>query len=136
MNAKNNAPLERYRRRPSQFITAVRLKLDTNGLRYRKWGGVQVAKRGDWLVDAGGEVYTVDARSFRSTYKKVSPGVYLKKVPVWARIAASAGSIATKEGATRYRRGDYLVFNDRRGRDGYAIPRAKFRKLYEKAAKG
>ena len=132
----NTETLERYRRRPSQFITAVRLNLDTNGFRYRKWGGMQVAKRGDWLVDAGGEIYTVDARSFRRTYKKVSPGVYLKKMPVWARVAKSAGSIATKEGATRYRRGDYLVFNDRRGRDGYAISRVKFRTLYEKDAKG
>ena len=34
------------------------------GLTYRKWGGEQRAKPGDWLVDNGGEVDTVDAESF------------------------------------------------------------------------
>ena len=133
---KPTTTLERYRRRPSQFITAVRLKLDTEGLRYRKWGGPQFAKRGDWLVDNGSEVYSVDAESFRRTYKKLSPGVFLKKAPVWARIATSSGSLATKEGVSRYRRGDYIVFNDRRGRDGYAIASEKFRKLYVKDTEG
>ncbi len=31
----------RFRRRPDQAVAAVQLKLDTDGLRYRKWGGVQ-----------------------------------------------------------------------------------------------
>jgi hypothetical protein len=128
--------LERYRRRPSQFVTAVRLQLDIDELRFRKWGGVQRAKRGDWLVDSGGDVYTVDASTFRRTYKKLSPGVFLKKTPVWARVATRSGSIGTQEGSTKYRRGDYVVCNDRDGRDGYAISRAKFRKLYAKDAKG
>jgi hypothetical protein len=128
--------LERYRRRPSQFVTAVRLKLDIDEMRFRKWGSEQRAKRGDWLVDNAGEVYTVDANTFRRTYKKLSPGVFLKKTPIWARQATQAGSIGTQEGMTRYRRGDYIVFNERDGSDGYAITRAKFRKLYVKDAKG
>jgi hypothetical protein len=133
---KTREKLERYRRRPSQFVTAVRLQLDIDELRFRKWGGVQRAKRGDWLVDNDGDVYTVDARTFRRTYKRLSPGVFLKKTPLYARVATSGGSIATQEGSTRYRRGDYVVFNDRSGRDGYAISRTKFRKLYVKDDKG
>jgi hypothetical protein len=128
--------LERYRRRPSQYIIAVQLKLDTDGLRFRKWGGEQRAKRGDWLVDNQGEVYTVEAQSFRKTYRRVSPGIYLKKTPVWARRANESGSIKTKEGATRYRKGDYLVFNLRNSSDGYAMPAAKFRSLYMKESRG
>jgi hypothetical protein len=124
--------LERYRRRPSRYIVAVQLKLDTDGLRFRKWGGEQVARRGDWLVDNQGEVYTVEAKSFRKTYRRVSPGIYLKKTPVWARRASEAGAIKTKEGATRYRKGDYLVFNVRNGTDGYSMPAARFRSLYIK----
>jgi hypothetical protein len=40
----------KYRRKSGQFVVAVRLDLDTNGLSYHKWGGRQRAKRGDWLV--------------------------------------------------------------------------------------
>ena len=127
--------LIRYRRRPSQFVTAVRLKLDTDGLRYRKWGSEQVGKRGDWLVDNRGEVYTVDASSFRRTYKRLSPGVFVKTTPVWARVAAQSGKVKTKEGATRFRRGDVLVFNDVDEKDGYAMSAAKFRGMYVKDRK-
>ena len=49
------------------------------------------------------------------------PGCYVKKTLVWAEIATEAGRIKTKEGATRYRKGDYLVYNHRNGRDGYSM---------------
>ena len=55
---------QRYRRQPDQFVVAVRLDLNTNGLYYRKWRHDQRTKRGDWLVDSHGDVYTVDADSF------------------------------------------------------------------------
>jgi hypothetical protein len=32
-------------------------------------GAEQRCKRGDWLVDNGGEVYTVDGDSFARTYR-------------------------------------------------------------------
>src|SRR5262249_14373697 len=51
----------RYLRKPSVVVAAVRLDLDTNGFTYRKWGAEQCCKRGDWLVDNDGDVYTVDA---------------------------------------------------------------------------
>jgi hypothetical protein len=122
-----------YRKKPDQAVTAVRLDLDTDGLTYRKWGARQRASRGDWLVDNDGEVYTVEARSFARTYRKVGPGRYVKKAPVWAEVATQAGSIATKEGSSRYRRGDYLVYNQRNGADGYAVPAARFRKMYQRS---
>ena len=124
----------KYRKKSSQFVVAVRLKLDTDGLSYRKWGGPQRAKRGDWLVDNAGDVYTVDARVFAGTYRTVGPGCYVKKTPVWAEAAAEAGSIKTKEGASRYRKGDYLVYNHRNGRDGYSMSRAKFKAMYQRDA--
>ena len=111
-------------------MTAVRLALDTDGLVYRKWGGRQHAKRGDWLVDNQGEVYSVDAKSFARTYKRLRPGTYLKITPIWAEVATASGTIQTKEGRSHYRKGDYIVYNDRFGRDGYCIRAAKFRARY------
>ena len=123
-------PRQRYRKKANQFVTAVRLKLDTDGLVYRKWGGRQHGKRGDWLVDNNGEVYTVDARSFARKYRRLRPGVYMKVAPVWAEVATSDGSVRTREGRSKYRKGDYLVFNSRNGTDGYCIRADRFRAMY------
>lgn len=124
----------KYVRSPDQPVAAVRLSLDTDGLVYRKWGGEQRAKRDDWLVDNNGDVYTVDGEVFAKTYRPVdrekNPGAYVKTTPVWAIEAQEAGSVATKEGATHYDVGDYLVSNEPDGRDGYAITRQTFEKLY------
>jgi hypothetical protein len=123
----------KYVKKAKQTVAAVRLDIDTKGITYRKWGGTQRAKRGDWLVDNRGDVYTVDGRVFDRTYKRVGPGIYAKTTPVWAEIATAPGSIPTKEGASHYRRGDYLVFNDRKGRDGYCVSAAKFKAMYRRA---
>ena len=125
----------RYVRRPDRPVAAVRLALDTNGLVYRKWGGRQRAKKGDWIVDNGGDVYTVDARVFARTYRRIAVGAYVKKTPVWAVRATTAGRVKTKEGSTRYRRGDYLVSNNRDGSDQYAMTARKFESLYTRARK-
>lgn len=121
----------RYRRRPGSPVTAVRLDLDTEGLRYRKWGHDQFAKRGDWLVDNGGDVYTVDGETFTRTYRAVGPGAYVKSAPVWAERATGAGSVRTQEGATAYAAGDWLVSNREDGSDAYAISATRFDELYE-----
>lgn len=123
----------KYVKRPDQVVVAIRLALDTDGLTYRKWGGTQKGKPGDWLVDNHGEVYTVDAESFARTYRQTGLGTYLKVAPVWAEVAREAGSIPTKEGATHYGAGDYLVFNEEQGRDAYAVSAAKFEAMYEPA---
>jgi len=123
--------LERFRRKPDQAVTAVRLALEFDGFSYVKWGDSQRAKPGDWLVDNGGDVYTVAADSFASTYRQISPGRWLKSAPVWAERAAQAGSVATKEGRTHYEAGDWLVSNGEDGSDSYAISADKFEALYE-----
>lgn len=123
----------RYRRRPDQSVTAVQLRLDTEGLRFRKWGHEQLAKAGDWLVDNEGDVYTVDAEVFAATYREVARGSYVKTTPVWAVQADTAGSVPTKEGATAYAAGDWLVSNQPDGSDSYAIDAASFARLYEPA---
>jgi hypothetical protein len=125
-------PPRRYVRRPDSPVVAIRLDLETDGLVYRKWGDEQRAKRGDWLVDNGGEVYSVDAESFARTYKRVGdgPGLYIKSTPVWATKAESAGSVLTKEGRSHYQAGDYVVSNSSDGSDQYAIAAAKFETLY------
>ena len=48
-----------YKKKPTAFVTAVQLDLDTEGFTYNKWGGKQVCKRGDWLVDNSGSKYTI-----------------------------------------------------------------------------
>ena len=122
---------QRFRRRPEQAVAAVQLNLETEGLRYRKWGHDQFAMPGDWLVDNGGDVYTVDAESFAATYRAVGCGAYIKTAPVWAEQAGGAGSVKTKEGATAYAAGDWLVSNQPDGSDAYAISEEKFLQLYE-----
>jgi hypothetical protein len=122
-----------YRKKADQFVIAVKLDLDTDGLIYRKWGAEQRAKRGDWLVDNDGEVYTVDGKVFKKTYELLSPGIYLKKTPVWAEIANSAGSVKTKEGESHYKKGDYIVFNNKNATDGYCMSAKKFRAMYAPA---
>jgi hypothetical protein len=120
----------RYVRRPDRPVAAVRLALDTDGLIYRKWGGEQRAKSGDWIVDSDGDVYTVDADVFVRTYRQTGPGAYVKTTPVWAERASHAGSAKTKEGVTHYESGDYLISNNSDGSDQYAIGAEKFEALY------
>jgi len=129
-----DAKSRRYIRLPNP-VAAVRLKLDTAGLTYRKWGHRQRAKRGDWIVDNDGDVYTVDAAVFARTYKKTGTGTYEKTTSVWARQAERGGSVKTKEGATKYKAGDYLVSNKRDGSDAYAMTARKFKSLYTLAGK-
>ncbi len=123
--------LHEYRRRKRTAVTAVQLDLDTEGFVYRKWGGLQRCKRGDWLVNNQGDVYTIDGETFERTYRLVSPGVYAKDASVWAEQAEKSGTIQTKEGSTDYSAGDFLVFNDPNGQDGYAMTGETFHSLYE-----
>jgi len=122
---------QRYRKKADQFVVAVQLKLETDGLHYKKWGGEQHAKRGDWLVDNNGDVYTVDAAVFARTYQPLRPGTYLKSTPIWAEVALASGSVQTKEGQSQYAAGDYLVSNDEEGSDAYCMNAAQFIAMYE-----
>lgn len=123
--------LRKYRRKPDQYVIAIALELETEGLSYVKWGGPQRAKRGDYLVENDGEVYTVEREVFLRTYRRVAPGHYVKTTPVWAAPAATAGSVPTREGVTQYQPHDYVVSNDRAGTDRYAVAREKFEAMYE-----
>jgi hypothetical protein len=124
----------KYKKKSASFVTAVQLDLDTEGFKYKKWGGEQSAKKGDWLVDNDGDKYTVSRESFATTYDFVSPGVYVKSAPVWAEIADKPGKVKTQEGETAYEAGDYLVSNDEDGRDAYAVTKEKFASMYELAS--
>lgn len=121
----------KFIKRPDQTVVAVQLLLDTDGFTYRKWGGAQACKAGDWIVNDAGDVYTVDRLSFGRTYREVSPGVFLKTAPVWAEPAVEAGSVRSQEGATAYGAGDYLVFNEENGEDPYAVSKLKFEATYQ-----
>jgi hypothetical protein len=120
----------RYHKRANRPVVAVRVELDTDGFGYRKWGGEQRCKRGDWIVDNEGDVYTVDAEVFARTYRAVGPGQYLKTTSVWAEVAAAGGSVMTKEGVSHYAPGDYLVYNNEDGTDAYCMSAAKFEAMY------
>jgi len=123
----------KYKKKPTSFITAVQLDLDTKGFVYNKWGEKQVCKRGDWIVDNNGDTYTVSQESFAKTYERVSPGVYVKSAPVWAEVADKAGKVKTKEGETAYEAGDYLLYNNEDGTDAYAMSVEKFKSMYDPA---
>ena len=129
MPAANRAP---YRKKASEYVVAVRLDFETDGLVYRKWGGTQRAKAGDWLVDNAGDVYTVDAEVFARTYERVLAGVYIKITPVWAEVATHAGSVKTKEGQSHYQAGDYIVSNNKNGDDAWCIAKEKFQAMYSR----
>src|SRR6187402_2352032 len=75
----------KYVKRPSQTVLAVQIALDTRGFSYKKWGTTQTCRRGDWLVDNGGDVYTVNRDSFARTYRRIAPGRYLKMTPYGPR---------------------------------------------------
>ena len=123
--------LKPYRRKASTHVAAVRLDLDTDGFTYRKWGSIQRCKAGDWLICNAGDTYTVDSATFSKTYREVGVGSYEKVSQVWAKLAIKEGYIATKEGTTHYQAGDMLVYNEREGTDGYAMPQDTFVELYE-----
>jgi hypothetical protein len=124
----------RYVKRAGQFVVAVQLDVETVGFTYRKWGGTQTCRGGDWLVNNNGDTYSVERETFARTYRQIGPGTYVKTTPVWAEVAPTAGAIPTKEGATRYQAGDYLVYNERDGGDAYAVSKEKFEKMYEPSA--
>ena len=124
-------PRRRYRKRADRPVTAVQLTLDTDGFVYRKWGAEQRCKPGDWLVDNDGDVYTVDREVFGHTYRRVGPGLFVKRTPIWAEIATESGVVETKEGRSHYEAGDYLVANNEDGTDAYRISRGKFEAMYE-----
>ncbi len=121
----------RYRKKADQFVVAVQLDLDTDGFIYRKWGAEQRCQQGDWLVDNDGDHYTVDGEVFVRTYRKLSPGIYVKTTSIWAEVASEPGRVVTKEGASHYQAGDYLVSNNEDGTDAYCISAAKFESMYE-----
>jgi hypothetical protein len=123
----------KYRKKASAAVVAIQLDLDTPGFSYRKWDAEQRCKQGDWLVDNDGDVYTVDREVFARTYRATGKGMYAKTTPVWAEVAQSAGSVRTKEGESRYEAGDYIVFNEEDGGDGYCMEPAKFEEMYEAA---
>lgn len=121
----------RYRKKADQFVVAVKLDLDTAGFTYRKWGAEQRCQPGDWVVDNNGDHYTVDGAVFARTYRKISPGIYVKTTPIWAEMASESGQVDTKEGVSHYQAGDYLVSNNEDGTDAYCISAAKFESMYE-----
>lgn len=125
--------MKQYTRKPTATVSAIQMNFDVY-MSYEKWGGKQIAKRGDWIVDNAGDVYTVNRESFAATYSQTSPGVFFKTGTVWAEIAMVAGHIATKEGMSAYKAGDYLVYNNPDCTDGYCVGAEKFLSMYAEVA--
>lgn len=123
--------LHRYHKRDNREITAVQVRLELDNFTYQKWGATQTCKAGDWIVDNQDDIYTVDQSTFAATYEGVGPGRYIKVACVWAERAVEAGVIATKEGATHYAAGDWLVYNGPARSDGYAMSDERFTALYQ-----
>ena len=120
-----------YRKRPKYHVTAVQLDLEFDNFSYKKWGGTQICKPGDWLVNNNDDIYTVDKEYFRDNYQFVSPGLYKKIGEVWAETATENGETQSQAGNTSYTVGDYLVFDRAQGGEGYAIKKHLFERMYE-----
>jgi hypothetical protein len=123
---------QRYLQRPGNTVHAIQMTLGIESLTYRRWGDLQSAKEGDWLVERDGQAHTVDADSFAHTYRKVGPALYEKHSTVWAAPAIEDGIIQTREGKTHYSAGDFIVWNNDDGTDGYAMKKEKFESLYRR----
>lgn len=121
----------RYKKKTDRSVVAVQIDLDTDGFSYRKWGAIQTCKRGDWLVNNDGDIYTISGDVFAKTYVRVGPGEFIKTTSVWAEISAGPGSVTTREGRSHYEAGDYLVFNNEDGTDAYCVTKDKFDDTYE-----
>ena len=121
----------KYKKKADSYVVAIQLDLDTDGFTYHKWGAEQRCKKGDWLVDNDGSIYTVDEAVFAKTYRKQSPGIYVKITSVWAEMTTEPGVVTTKEGASHYEVGDYLVSNNEDGSDSYCMSPEKFHSMYE-----
>jgi len=111
--------------REGQEVTAIHLNLNLDAFIHQKWGRIQGAKHGNWRVERDGQVHIVAEKSFEQTYKKIGPATYTKNGSTWAAPAAEAGIIVTQEGETHFRHGDYIVWNDAAGSDGYAVTEAQ-----------
>jgi hypothetical protein len=127
----NGLSVQIYRKKQCNQVTAVQINLDTQGLAYTKWGSAQCGKANDWLVNNGGDVYTIDDVSFQATYRQQSLGVYVKVANVQAVAMSVAGVVKTKEGETHYQAGDYIVRNGTGPLDMYAVPQNHFEDMYE-----
>lgn len=115
----------------SKPVPVQAIQLTDISIQYEKWGGVQVGKRGDWLLSKGGEVYTCDHGVFAETYRPIDgrPGWFVKVAYVDAVQMFADGKVKTLEGESAYLALDYLVTNP--GGDQYVIPRSKFEGLYD-----
>lgn len=138
--ATEDTELKPYRRRDNTPVTGIPLDLiakpdNQTGdplFTYHRWDNPQTAKTGDWLIKNADEIYTVDRETFENTYCPTdTDGQYIKTSKVWAKRATEPSTIQTREGSTRYDAGDWLVYNDPRGQDGYAISADRFLELYE-----
>ena len=120
-----------YKQKDSKIVTAVQLDLDTTGFSFEKWGHTQRCQPGDWIVNSDDDCYTIADSIFRETYKKVSPGRFLKHSHIYAIKVETSGQVSTHEGVTNYKAGDYLIENSADPKDTYAIDAKKFHQLYE-----
>lgn len=126
--------MQKYKRKYNT-VRAIQLDFEAADLNYKKWGGIQRAYAGDWLVMNAGEVYTVERKSFAATYVPAPAnkdwGLYTKVGFVWAFKANHGGTIGTKEGISTYAEGDFVVFNKEDSTDGYCVKPDKFLSMYE-----
>lgn len=108
------------------------IKLHDISVTYEKWGGTQVGKLGDWLIESGDECYTCDADVFAETYAAAErDGYYYKTGTIDAEVQTTSGVIVTLEGESEYSVGDFIATNP--GGDQYVISKEVFEATYTEA---
>ena len=117
-------------KRPDQAVHARRLDLDTDGFTYRKWGGQQRCKAGDWIVSSDGDTYTLDAKTFARNYRHLKDGAYLQPHAGLGR-TGDRGRRGADEGRRHQVSGWRLSgLEPGRRRRGYAVAKAKFERTF------
>ena len=67
----------KYKAKP---VPTLAIQLNMN-IAYNKWGGIQKAKAGDWLLQKAGDTFTCDEKVFADTYRPVRLHVYATEIP-------------------------------------------------------
>lgn len=115
--------------RSARTVRAVQLTNNAEWVTQR--GDRLIARRGDWQVTDGADIWTVSADVFLRTYTRVQADVFRKTAVVKAVAINEVFAVQTLEGIATGHPGDWLVCNP--GGDCWPVAAAIFAERYVEA---